>query len=270
MIGGFDGRISAPAALECPMRTARGVCCLLSMLAATASPAAWADAPSSGTGPVYSVAAIRAFDLFGVHLGMKRDDARKAIAAAGLTIDYHHPGGSPHDVTSESYDVPGVAHSRSHRSFSVEYRRWPGRVSSVSGMTYYFMFEPGEAPDVEQRRADIDRRFGSPSSWSQWNGARGDVRYSAAYVPLASLVTDSARRAVTKCTIDWACLDGRERVDCRKILKGAHVPIVEIHLLDSLENYIVNDYEADYALLARTAEFHEPRSHAICPVPRVH
>jgi hypothetical protein len=252
------------------MRTVRRVCCLLLTLAAAANPAARADTPSNGTGPVYSVAALRALDLFGVHLGMKRDDARKALAAAGLTISYHRRGGSPRDVTSESYDVPGVARAPALRFFSMEFRRWPGRASLVSGMTYYYSFQPGEAPDVEQRRADIERKFGPPSSWSQWNGAGGDVRYSAAYVPLASLVIDPARHAVAECMLDWPCLDGQKRVACRKTLQGARVPIVEIRLMDGFENYIVNDYEADFALLARKAEFHEPRSHAICPIPRVH
>jgi hypothetical protein len=249
------------------MRTLRGVGCLLLSLAAGASPAALAATASEGTGPLYSVAALRAFDFFGVHLGMKRDDARKALA--GLRLVNRSPAGSHQDVTSESYEVPSDGRPGSHRWFGVEYNRWPGRASVVSGMTYSHYFDPGVVPDVEQRRADIERKYGSPSAWHQWSGGDGDVRYSAAYVPLASLVVDSARNAVTECKFDWECIDGKKRVECRKTMKGARVPIVEIHLTDRFEDYSVSDYEAEYAVLSRTAGFYEPRSGWICPVPRV-
>ena len=45
-------------------------------------PAAQADIPTEGTGPLYTVEALRTFELFGIHLGMKREEARKALAAA--------------------------------------------------------------------------------------------------------------------------------------------------------------------------------------------
>jgi hypothetical protein len=67
----------------------------------------------------------------------------------------------------------------------------------------------------------------------------------------------------------WECLEGQERADCRKKMKGARVPIVEIGLLPQAEHYTVIDYEARYAELSRAPGFRGRRAEALCPVPRV-
>jgi hypothetical protein len=251
------------------MRAVRGVCCLLLTLAAGVIPAESADTASNGTGPLYTVADLRKFELFGVHLGMKRTDAHEALAAAGLKMHGEDSSGTYRGAFVESYEIPLDGRRARLQTFNVEYQRWPGRVATISGIYSDYWFTP-EVPDVEQRIADVVRRFGPPSTWSQWHGETGDLRYSAAYVPLSSLVDGRARHDVTICMIDWSCVDGPRRAECRKKMKAARVPFVEIGLSEGMENFTLSDYEADYAVLARTAEFYEPRTHLICPVLSVH
>jgi hypothetical protein len=250
------------------MRIAPGVCCVL--LIAGFIPATQADMPAEGTGPLYAVEALRTFELFGIHLGMKREEARKALAAAGLKLSSRHPEDLGQDVIGEGYDVPDSDSPGSLWTFGVDYKRWPGSVPTVSGFGYYRSFPPGEAPDVQQRRADLVKRFGPPSHWRQWPDWKGEMLYSAAYVPLTSLVDEQTRSEATSCMIRWECLDGQERVDCRKKMKSARVPIVEIGLLPQLENYSISDYEATYAELSRASGFHGRRAEAMCPIPTLH
>jgi hypothetical protein len=229
---------------------------------------AQADAASRGTGPLYTVEALRAFELFGIHLGMKREEARKALAAAGLTRRF--PPDLKKQVTSEDYRLPGADRPGSARFFGVEYQRWPGRWLRVSSFSYYEGVATGETADLQQQRAELLEKFGPPSYWSQWSDFEGGMLYSAAYVPLASLVDDQARGDATSCMIGWNCVDGAERADCRTKMKGARVPIVQVGLLPRLKNYVVVDYEAKYAELSRAPGFHSRHAESLCPVPRVH
>jgi hypothetical protein len=251
------------------MRSAPGVCCVLLTVVAGFIPAVQADTPPVGTGPLYTVEALRAFELFGIHLGMKREEARKALAAAGLKLRFRFPEDLEQDVMGEQYDVPGSDRPGSFRSFSVDYKRWPGRVRTVSGFSYDRAFPPEDAPDLQQRRVDLVKRFGPPSYWKQYPDLRGGMVYSAAYVPLTSLVDEQARSEATSCMSRWECLEGQERADCRKKMKGSRVPIVQFDLLPQLEHYSVTDYEAEYAELSRAPGFHGRQAEALCPIPRV-
>src|SRR4051812_20763249 len=118
------------------MRSAPVVCGALLMIAAVCVPTVRADPLSAGTGPLYTVEALRAFEMFGVHLGMRRAEAHNALAAAGLKMSFAFREGVEHDVTGEQYDVPGSGRPGSYKFFSVAYKRWPGRVLTVSGFTY--------------------------------------------------------------------------------------------------------------------------------------
>ena len=253
------------------MRSAPGVgCVLLAILVVGLTPAAQADSRAAGTGPLYSVETLRAFELFGVHLGMTRDEARKALAAAGLTLRDRYPEDPEQDVIGESYDVPGGGGSGSLYTFGIDYKRWPGRVPTVFAFGYYRSFPRGEAPDLQQRREDLVKRFGPPSHWRLWPGSKDEMAYAAAYVPLASLVDELARDEATTCMIQWECLEGQERAACRKKMKRARVPIVHVSLLPQSEDYGIHDYEATYAELARAPGFHSRRAQAYCQVPSVH
>lgn len=251
------------------MRSAPGVCCVLLTVVAGFIPVVQADTAAAVTGPLYTVEELRAFELFGIHLGMKREEALKALAAAGLKLRFRFPEDLEQEVVGEQYDVPGGDRPGAYSFFSVGYKRGPGRVPTVSRFYYNRAFPPGEIPDSQQQRAELVKRFGPPSYWKQWPDLKGGTLYSAAYVPLTSLVNQQARSEATSCMIRWECLEGQERADCRKKMKGARVPIVEIGLLPQLENYSVFDYEAEYTELSRAPGFHGRRAETLCPVPRV-
>ena len=246
------------------MRSASGVFCVVLMLVAGDLRAAQANSPSEGTGPLYTVEALRAFELF----GMKRGDARKALAAAGLTLRF--PTDRKNEVVSEDYRLPGTDRPGAARFFGVEYQRWPGRALRVSSFSYDDSLPLGETANLQEQRAELLKKFGPPSYWSQWSDFEGGMLYSAAYVPRASLVDAQARDQATSCMIGWKCVDGRERADCRNKMEGARVPIVQVGLLPRSANYVVTDYEAKYAALSRAPGFHSRHAEALCPVPRVH
>jgi hypothetical protein len=250
------------------MRSASGVFCVLLMLVVGDLPTAQADAASEGTGPLYTVEALRAFELFGIHLGMKREEARKALAAAGLTLQV--PKDLKQEVVSEEYRVSVTDRPGSARFFGVEYQRWPGRTPRVSSFTYYDYLPPAETEDLPQQRAELLTKFGPPSYWSQWSNFEGGMLYSAAYVPRTSLVDERARSQATSCMIGWNCVDGEERAGCRKKMEGARVPIVQVSLSPQSKIYMVVDYEAKYAELSRAPGFHSRHAEALCPVSRVH
>jgi hypothetical protein len=250
------------------MRSASRVCCVLLMLVAGDLRAGQVSAASEGTGPLYPVEALRAFELFGIHLGMKRDEARKALASAGLTLRI--PTDLKNEVVSEEYRFSDTDRPGSARFFGVEYQRWPGRALRVSSFSYYESLPPGETANFQQQRAELLKKFGLPSYSSQWSDFEGGMLYSAAYVPRASLVDDRARGQATSCMIGWNCKEGLERADCRKKMEIARVPIVQVSLLPRLKNYVVIDYEAKYAELSRAPGFHNRHAPALCPIPTVH
>jgi hypothetical protein len=251
------------------MRTAPGICCLLLSAVVGFIPAAQADTPAQGNGPLYTAETLRRFELFGIHLGMNHEEASKALAAAGLTLRFRFPDDLDQDVTGERYDVPAGDRPASFSSLEVQYKRFPGRVPTVSSFIYDTAFRPGEAPDSELPSADLMKRLGPPSYWKQWPGSKGEMLYSALYVPLTSLVDEQTRSEATSCMSRWQCLEGQEREDCRKKMKGARVPIVEIARLPALEHYTVIDYEAEYAELSRSPGFRGRRAEALCVIPRV-
>ena len=69
--------------------------------------AAQADSPAKGTGPLYTVEALRAFELYDIHLGMRAEEARKALTTAGLKLRSRDPEAPTQDVIGEGYEVPG-------------------------------------------------------------------------------------------------------------------------------------------------------------------
>ena len=229
-----------------------------------------ADPPASGTGPVYSVEALRAFELFGVHLGMTRAEVRKVAAAAGLASRFPQRA-RQRNATSDDFLVPSAHDPTSSRSFfGVQYDRWPGRELRVTALSYYTSFTPGEQPALDSRRTALLEKFGAPSAWRQWSNFERGSLYSASYVPLSSLVDERTRNEATSCMIGFACLDGQERADCRAKMKAARVPMMEVGLLPNTDYYTITDYEASYALLVRTPGFKRRPPVVVCPVPRVH
>lgn len=187
-----------------------------------------------------------------------------------LKLKSRFPEDLEQDATGEGYEVPGGDRAGALWTFGVDYEQWPGPAATVSSFGYYRAFAPGDAPGIQQRRADLIKRFGPPSYWKQWPDSKGQMLYSAAYVPLASLLDEQTRSEVTSCMSRWACLEGQERADCRNKMKGARVPIVEISLLPQLENYSISDYEARYAELSRAPGFNGRQAEALCPIPTAH